>query len=99
MRKPRTPHLGQSPPWERARLTPLRGLMHKENVPLLGVEKWLPEVEFASAVWDSDLNSFLQRVGENLESIMIEKWMEERVMEKVPGNLTSGCKFHVLVAP
>jgi len=55
--------------------------------------------EFASGSWDSDLNSFLERVGETLESIMIEKWMEERVMEKVPGNLTSGCKFEVLVAP
>jgi len=43
-RKLHTPHLGQSRPWERARLTPRRGLMHKENVPLLGVEKWLPEV-------------------------------------------------------
>jgi len=46
-RKPHTPHLGQSRPWERARLTPRRGLMHKASVPLLGVEKWLPEVEEA----------------------------------------------------
>jgi len=53
-RKPRMPHLGQSRPWERARLTPRRGLMHKENGPLLGVEKWLPEVESDSISKSSD---------------------------------------------
>jgi hypothetical protein len=54
---------------------------------------------FAFGSWDGALNGFLELVGTNLESIMIEKWMEERVMEKVLGNLTLKCKIQVLVAP
>lgn len=51
--------------------------------------EWLRVVasgRFAFASWDGDLNWFLELAGKNLESTMIEKWTEERVVEKVPGN-------------
>ena len=54
---------------------------------------------FTFTSWSGDRNKFLELAGKNFLSIMIEKWIEEGVVEKVPGNLTSKCKFQVLVAP
>jgi hypothetical protein len=42
---------------------------------------------------------FLEMAGKNLESTMVEKWMEERVMEKIPGHLAIKRKFQVLLVP
>jgi hypothetical protein len=57
----------------------------------------LASSRFALGGWDRPLKAFLELAGKNLESIMVEKWMEKSGVKKVTGNLT--IKFRAPVAP
>ena len=77
------------------RSSPLRMTRTRTNSQI----KWLSIVasnRFAFGSWDEYLIRLLELAGKNSESIMIEKWIEERAVENVPENSTSKCKFRVL---
>ena len=77
------------------RSSPLRVTRTRTNSQI----KWLSVVarsRFAFGSWDGYLIIFLELAGKNSESIMIERWREERAVENVLENTTSKCKFRVL---
>lgn len=51
---------------------------------------------FALGSGDGYLIRFLELAGKDLERTMIERWVEERLVENILGTLTSKCTFRVL---